>query len=49
MYMYGEQNNHLSYLPQMSANGTELAEIPHCAHFPMYSNAPESGPASQSS
>lgn len=40
MYMYGEQNNTLSYLPQLAANGVELAEISDCAHFPMYSNAP---------
>jgi pimeloyl-ACP methyl ester carboxylesterase len=41
MYMYGEQNNTLSYLPQLAAAGVELAEIPDCAHFPMYSNAPQ--------
>lgn len=41
MFMYGEQNNTLSSLPHLAANGVELAEIPHCAHFPMYSNAPE--------
>jgi pimeloyl-ACP methyl ester carboxylesterase len=41
MFMYGEQNNALSYLPTLAGNGVELAEIPHSAHFPMYSNAPE--------
>jgi pimeloyl-ACP methyl ester carboxylesterase len=41
MLMYGEQNNSLSYLRSVAENGTELAEIPHSAHFPMYSNAPE--------
>ncbi|HEY3573541.1 MAG TPA: alpha/beta hydrolase [Arthrobacter sp.] len=41
MFMYGEQNNTLSYLPHLAANGVELAEIPHSGHFPMYSNAPE--------
>lgn len=40
MFMYGEQNNTLSYLPVLAAEGVELAEIEHCAHFPMYSNAP---------
>jgi pimeloyl-ACP methyl ester carboxylesterase len=41
MFMYGAQNNTLSYLPHLAANGVELAEIPYCGHFPMYSNAPE--------
>lgn len=41
MFMYGEQNNTLSYLPHLAANSVELAEIPHSGHFPMYSNAPE--------
>jgi pimeloyl-ACP methyl ester carboxylesterase len=38
MFMYGEHNSHLSYLPKLSANAVELAEIPHSAHWPMYSN-----------
>ncbi len=38
MFMYGEQNSFLSYLTKLGANGVELAEIPHSAHFPMYSN-----------
>jgi pimeloyl-ACP methyl ester carboxylesterase len=38
MFMYGEQNTALSYLPTLAANGVELVEIPHCGHFPMYSN-----------
>jgi pimeloyl-ACP methyl ester carboxylesterase len=38
MFMYGEQNASLSYLPHMLRNGVQLAEIPHCGHFPMYSN-----------
>lgn len=41
MYMYGVQNNTLSYLPLLADHGVELAEIPACGHFPMYSNAPE--------
>jgi pimeloyl-ACP methyl ester carboxylesterase len=41
MFMYGEQNNTLTYLPHLAANGVELAEIPFSGHFPMYSNAPE--------
>lgn len=39
MFMYGEQNSALSYLTKLSANGVELAEIPHSAHWPMYSNS----------
>lgn len=38
VFMYGAQNNALSYLPAMARAGVELAEIEHCAHFPMYSN-----------
>ena len=41
MFMYGEQNKTLSYLPHLASNGVELAEIPQSGHFPMYSNAPE--------
>lgn len=39
MFMYGEQNATLSYLPHLSRNGVQLAQIPHSGHFPMYSNA----------
>ena len=38
MFMYGEQNSSLSYLPALAAAGVELAEIPNSGHFPMYSN-----------
>lgn len=38
MFMYGEQNASLSYLSHIQANGVQLAEIPACGHFPMYSN-----------
>ena len=41
MFMYGQQNNSLSYLTWLAENGIELAEISHSAHFPMYSNAPD--------
>lgn len=41
MFMYGVQNNHLTYLPLLAASGVELAEISECAHFPMYSNPVE--------
>ena len=38
MFMYGEQNASLSYLPHLQAHGVRLAPIAHCGHFPMYSN-----------
>jgi pimeloyl-ACP methyl ester carboxylesterase len=40
MFMHGEQNASLSYLPRLAAAGVELAEVPQCGHFPMYSNPP---------
>lgn len=40
MFMYGEQNRSLTYLPHLAANGVQLAEITRSGHFPMYSNAP---------
>lgn len=38
MFMYGEQNDHLSYLSHIKQNGVRLSRIPECGHFPMYSN-----------
>ena len=38
MFMYGDQNRSLSYLPHIAKYGVQLAEIPQCGHFPMYSN-----------
>nr|WP_236675774.1 alpha/beta hydrolase [Pseudomonas mediterranea] len=38
MFMYGEQNASLSYLSHIEAAGVQLAQIPACGHFPMYSN-----------
>ncbi|MEM9777633.1 MAG: alpha/beta hydrolase, partial [Chloroflexota bacterium] len=40
MFMYGAQNNSLTYLKHIEQNGVRLAEIPECGHFPMYSNPP---------
>jgi pimeloyl-ACP methyl ester carboxylesterase len=40
MFLYGEQNRTLSYLPTLAVHGVELAEIPHSGHWPMYANAP---------
>ncbi|MFF3851115.1 hypothetical protein [Streptomyces sp. NPDC002328] len=41
MFVYGEQNGSLSYLPALAEAGVELDGISRSAHFPMYSNAPE--------
>ncbi|KAF7918538.1 uncharacterized protein EAE98_009781 [Botrytis deweyae] len=38
VFMYGNQYNKLSYLPELKESNVQLAEIPHCGHFPMYSN-----------
>ncbi|MFI6491668.1 hypothetical protein [Streptomyces sp. NPDC050564] len=43
MFMYGEHNSSLSYLPALAEGDGELVEMSHCAHFPTGSNAPESG------
>jgi len=40
VFVYGEQNKHLSYLGDLPGYGVEMAEIPHSGHFPMYSNPP---------
>lgn len=37
-FMYGEQNRYLSYLQHIQSHGVQLAEVPCCGHFPMYSN-----------
>ncbi|BCG03744.1 alpha/beta hydrolase (plasmid) [Paraburkholderia sp. PGU19] len=41
MFMYGEQNASLSYLPTLREHGIQLAEVSHSGHFPMYSNPVE--------
>jgi pimeloyl-ACP methyl ester carboxylesterase len=41
MFMYGDQNAGLSYLPRLQAGGVTLVSIPRCGHFPMYSNPVE--------
>jgi pimeloyl-ACP methyl ester carboxylesterase len=38
LFMYGEQNAGLSYLPLLREHGVQLAEIPFSGHWPMYSN-----------
>ncbi len=40
VFVYGEQNRHLSYLKHLPDIGVQVIEIPHSAHFPMYSNPP---------
>ncbi len=41
MFVYGEQNRRLTYLPTLAEGGVELAEIQRSGHWPMYSNTPE--------
>ncbi|PYI16099.1 alpha/beta hydrolase [Aspergillus violaceofuscus CBS 115571] len=41
MFMFGEENAGLSYLPRLEKEGVELALIPDSGHFPMYSNPVE--------
>ncbi|WP_157052775.1 alpha/beta fold hydrolase [Priestia koreensis] len=40
MFMYGDQNNNLTYLDHIQSEGVHLEEVPNCGHFPMYSNPP---------
>ncbi|WGS53265.1 alpha/beta hydrolase [Paraburkholderia sp. D15] len=41
LFMHGEQNDGLSYLPKLRENGVTVARIQSCGHFPMYSNPVE--------
>ena len=41
MFMFGEENRGLSYLPRLETEAVELAEIMESGHFPMYSNPVE--------
>lgn len=34
----GAQHASLPYLPKLTANGVQLAQVPHSGHWPMYSN-----------
>ncbi|MFF7984352.1 alpha/beta fold hydrolase [Streptomyces sp. NPDC007901] len=38
MFLYGAENAHLSYLPELAAHGVELAAIPHSGQWPMYAD-----------
>jgi pimeloyl-ACP methyl ester carboxylesterase len=38
MFMHGQRNSSLSYLPTLATGGVELAEVPHSGHWPMYAN-----------
>ncbi|MEM1264067.1 MAG: alpha/beta hydrolase [Pseudomonadota bacterium] len=40
VFIYGEQNRHLSYLDTLQSAGVDVVEIPWAGHFPMYSNPP---------
>lgn len=41
MFMFGEENQGLSYLPRLEGEGVDLAMIVESGHFPMYSNPVE--------
>ena len=38
MFMYGEENRHLSYLKSLPTSGVKVVEIDESGHWPMYSN-----------
>jgi len=40
MFVYGDENRHLSYLGSLQRCGVQLAEIERSGHFPMYANPP---------
>lgn len=40
IFIYGAQNDHLSYLPRLPDMGVKVIEIPDAGHFPFYSNPP---------
>ena len=40
MFVYGDVNDTLSYLPDLPRRGVQLAKIKKSGHFPMYANAP---------
>lgn len=40
MFMHGQQNADLTYLPELRRRGVTVAEIEHSGHWPMYSNPP---------
>ncbi len=40
MFMHGEQNAHLSYLPELRRHGVDVVSTEHSGHWPMYSNPP---------
>lgn len=40
MFMHGEQNAHLTYIPELERRGVEVVSIEHSGHWPMYSNPP---------
>jgi pimeloyl-ACP methyl ester carboxylesterase len=40
MFMHGEQNSHLTYLPALREHGVRVESVEHSGHWPMYSNPP---------
>ena len=41
LFLYGEANKGLSYLPRLRASGVRVQEIPSSAHFLFYDNPVE--------
>ncbi|KAJ6164921.1 hypothetical protein N7470_003593 [Penicillium chermesinum] len=41
MFVFGEENQELSYLERLGKEGVQLALIPESGHFPMYANPVE--------
>ena len=37
-FVYGAQNRHLSYLPDLPGRDVQVIELDHAGHFPMYTN-----------
>jgi pimeloyl-ACP methyl ester carboxylesterase len=40
MFMHGQQNARLSYLPELRRRGVTVVAVEHSGHWPMYSNPP---------
>ncbi|WP_217702649.1 alpha/beta hydrolase [Nocardioides guangzhouensis] len=40
IFMYGEQNAHVYYLPERRRRSVTVVEVEHSGHWPMYSNPP---------
>jgi hypothetical protein len=38
LFLYGERNKTLSYLPELRGSGIQVAEVPSAGHFLFYDN-----------